>query len=93
MTPGEIIAAVSVGLALAAYFAVSLRFIYRLEGRVDAMAKTLAGMQDELKGMRGDLRSVELAQVAITHLTDRLSRLEGRVTGRHEARSESHREP
>jgi hypothetical protein len=92
MTPGEIIAAVSVGLALAAYFAVSLRFIYRLEGRVDAMAKSLDRMQNELHGMREDLREVSVIQESVRNLTDRISRLEGRSEGRHEGRHESRNE-
>lgn len=91
-TPGELAAVVGLFLAVAAQFVTGLRFLYRMEGRVDNLASGVEGLEREVHGLRVDVKeeigkltsrteSLLVLQETVRNLTDRVGQLERRRGG------------
>lgn len=86
-TVGEISAVVGIVLAMMLHLGASLRFIYRMEGRVANVAEAVARVERELHKFRDDIHelaeraeTILVIQESIRHLTHRLDRIENGKT-------------
>jgi uncharacterized protein YoxC len=91
-TPGELAAVIGIALAVLAQFVTGLRFLYRMEGRVDNLASGMDGLKEEVHGLRSDVKeeirrlsgrtdTLLGMQETVRNLTDRVGHLERRRGG------------
>lgn len=86
-TPGEIAAVCGIALAVVAQFVTSLRFLYKMEARIDNLAGAVERIEDEIHGLREDVKEevsrlatraegILVLQESHRHLSERVARLE-----------------